>query len=79
MLHDNGNYVIFYGAEGSNPPCSELVNVVPAELTQAGLEMEANGHQKPPGATTLIARLGKPSSTTADENFIDATGQVMWH
>ena len=46
MFHDKGHHVIFYGAEGSNPPCTELVNIVPAELTQAGLEMEANGTPK---------------------------------
>jgi len=32
MLHDHGHHVIFYGAEGSNPPCSELVNIVPKDL-----------------------------------------------
>ena len=46
MLHDNGNHVIFYGAEGSNPPCSEAVNLVPYDLLEEGLEMEASGTPK---------------------------------
>jgi hypothetical protein len=43
MLKDHGHYVIFYGAEGSNPPCDEMVNVVPASLLPDGLTMGAYG------------------------------------
>ena len=46
MLHDNGHQVFFYGAEGSNPPCTEMINIVPAELMKAGLEMETTGVPK---------------------------------
>lgn len=40
MLKDHGHYVIFYGAEGSNAPCDEMVILVPKELIAAGLVKE---------------------------------------
>ena len=79
MFHDNGNYVIFYGAEGSNPPCSEAVNVVPSIFSKKDWKWRPAVRRKRPGATMPIARLGKPLSRTADVHFIDDTGQGMWH
>jgi glycosyltransferase involved in cell wall biosynthesis len=43
MLMDHGHQVVFYGAEGSNPPCTEFVNIVPAELLPTGLVMGPYG------------------------------------
>jgi glycosyltransferase involved in cell wall biosynthesis len=43
MLKDNGHYVIFYGAEGSDAPCDEMVNLVPGDLLPKGLQMGAFG------------------------------------
>jgi hypothetical protein len=46
MMHDRGETVIFYGAAGSNPPCTEFVEIVPKELLDAGLELETTGATK---------------------------------
>jgi glycosyltransferase involved in cell wall biosynthesis len=43
MLYDNGHHVTFYGAAGSNPPCSEFVEIVPQELIAAGLVVNEFG------------------------------------
>lgn len=36
MLKDHGHHVTFYGVEGSDPPCDELVIVVPKTLLAGG-------------------------------------------
>jgi len=43
MLKDNGHHVTFYGAEGSDAPCDEMVVVVPKDLLPAGLVMGEHG------------------------------------
>ena len=43
MLKDNGHHVTFYGAEGSDTPCDELVVLVPSELISEGLVLGDNG------------------------------------
>ena len=37
MLKDNGHHVTFYGAEGSDAPCDEMVVIVPKDLLPLGL------------------------------------------
>jgi len=39
MLKDHGHQVVFYGAEGSDVPCDEMVVLVPADLLPQRLEM----------------------------------------
>jgi len=39
MLKDNGHHITFYGAEGSDAPCDELVIIVSKELLPSGLLM----------------------------------------
>lgn len=59
MLMDNGNHVTFYGAEGSDAPCSEMVVVVPKDLLPTGLAMGEFGvpaaawHNDPQSPTWL--------------------------
>ena len=43
MLHDHGHHVTFYGAAGSDAPCTDMVTIVPADLLPGGLVMEAHG------------------------------------
>jgi hypothetical protein len=43
MLKDHGHFVTFYGAEGSDAPCDEMVVVVPKELLPQGLVMGEHG------------------------------------
>lgn len=42
MLKDNGHHVTFYGAEGSDAPCDEMVTIVPKELLP-DLTLSAHG------------------------------------
>ncbi len=43
MLTDHGDHVTFYGAEGSDPPCTEFVPIVSSLLLTQGLEMDPLG------------------------------------
>ena len=46
MLKDHGHHVTFYGSAGSDPPCDEIVEIVPADLIAPGLEMSELGVPK---------------------------------